>query len=154
MQKAVVFAIVAPALYALANVLMEYKFSKFNNLTILIVCYSVVITLAIVMRALTKTADTSYDFPTGDALWLMLLLGVVFFAADYFFVGAYTNGGDLLTITILTILFPVFASIFKFTGSFFIRDMTFTPPNLWQIGGYLLAAIAVIMVVKGNPTPP
>jgi len=151
MQKALVYAILAPIMYALGNVLLEHKFSKFNNLTILVAYGSVIVALAVIARFLTMNTDLSYNFPVGSDLWFLLALGVIFFAGDFFFIGAYTNGGDLVTITILMILFPVFASLFKFTGSFVIQEMVYAPPNLWQISGYVLAAVAVLLIVKGNP---
>lgn len=152
MQKAVVFAILAPILYASGNVLLEHKFSKYNNLTLMIAYGAIITVSAITMRALTKDGNASYDFPVGNELWLLVVLGLIFFAADYFFIGAYTNDGDLLTITILMILLPVFASLFKFIGSFIINGMVYTQPNQLQLSGYILAAIAVLLVVKGSPT--
>lgn len=112
---------------------------------------TVIVTLAIITRTIVRGTDPAFNFPNGSELYLLLALGAIFFLADYFFIGAYTNGGDLLTITILTILFPVFASIFKFLGSLIISDMVSTPPNIMQISGYILAAIAVLLVVKGSP---
>jgi drug/metabolite transporter (DMT)-like permease len=151
MQKAVLYAMLAPILYALANVILEYKFSKFNNLSLMVIYGTVIVTLAIITRTIVRGTDPAFNFPNGSELYLLLALGAIFFLADYFFIGAYTNGGDLLTITILTILFPVFASIFKFLGSLIISDMVSTPPNIMQISGYILAAIAVLLVVKGSP---
>ena len=151
-SKALVFAILAPVLYALANVILEHKYAKYNNLTVLIVVYATVFVLAVAVRQVVKTTGPSFDFPSGNELLFCILgLSVVFFFADYFFIGAYTNGGDILTITILTLLFPVFASLFKFIGSKFIDGMTYTQPNPYQMGGYALAIIAVLLVVKGSP---
>lgn len=151
MQKAVVFAVLAPILYAVANVLLEHKFAKYNNLTLIIVYGTVCAVSAVVIRAMVKDGSPSFNFPTGSEFVLLLALGLIIFFADYFFVGAYTNGGDLLTITVLMMLFPVFASLFKFAGSFVIREMVYAPPNAMQIGGYILAAFAVWLVVKGSP---
>ncbi len=150
MQKATVFAILAPILYALGNVLLEHKFSKYNNLTLMIVYGTVITVSAIIVRVLIKNESFSYNFPVGNELWLLVALGFIFFAAAYFFIGAYTNGGKLLTITILMILLPVFASLFKFTSSFVIHGMVYTQPNHLQLSGYILAAIAVLLVVKGS----
>lgn len=154
MTKALVFAVLAPVFYALGNVVLEHKFSKYNNLTIMIATYSFIIALAIIVRHAVKTGDPSFNFPAGNELWLGVAgLALILFCADYFFIGAYTNGGDLATITFLTILFPVFASFFKFFGSKFIPGMVYVQPNYWLIAGYVLAAVAVLCIIKGAPAP-
>ncbi len=150
MSKGLIYAILAPIFYALANVILEHKFSKHNNLTLIIIYGTVILVLAVLLREATKTTDPSFEFPQGNTLLTLVGLGVIFFAADYFFIGAYTNGTDLLTITCLTVLFPVFASLFKFAGSYFIPEMNHVMPNAWQISGYVLAAIAALLVVQGN----
>ncbi len=142
-MKPVIFSVLAMLCYAISNVMLELKFSKYNNLT-LIVCYGSVIFLsALCMRQITITDDKSFNFPVGLDLLLVIVMGLVFSAADYFFVGAYTNGGNLLTITSITVMFPVFASLIKF---FITRSL----PNVWQTGGYALAVIAIIFVTIGS----
>lgn len=103
----------------------------------------VVFIMAFIMRAATKTTDAAYDFPVGGDLLMLMLMGVVFAIADYFFIGAYTNGGSLLVVTSIVTLFPVIASLIKFL-------LTRNIPNLWQISGYACAAVAVFLVAKGS----
>ena len=142
-MKPILYALFGTICYAMGNVLLEQKLSKYNNLT-LIVCFSFITCgLALIMRQFTKNDDPSYSFPVGLGLVFMLVLGVIYFGGDYFFIGAYTNGGNLFTIVSITLLFPVFASIFKLA-------FTKNTPNLWHIGGYLLATLAVLMVTRGN----
>ena len=142
-MKPVLFALVATACYAVCNVMLELKFSKINNLTLMILYASVIWVAAVAVRQLVKTDDPAFSFPTGATLVLAIVLGLIFTVADYFYVGAYTNGGDLLTITSVTLLIPVLASLIKL-------GLTKQMPNLWQVGGYLLAAGAVALVVKGS----
>ncbi len=142
-MKSVWFSLFAVAFYAAANVLLEQKLSKYNNLTI-IVCYAAVITgCAFLLRQTTKTSDPSYAFPSGSDLGLVLFLGLLFVAADYFYIGAYTTGGNLLTITSIMIMFPVLASVIKFLWVGAV-------PNRYHVLGYVVAAIAVILIAKGN----
>ncbi len=145
MSKPVIFSILAMACYSIANVLLEQKFTKYNNLTVICVYTLVVLSLAVVGRALTKTSDPSFDFPVGMNLALLIALGFIIAAADYLYIGAYTNGGDLLTVTSIIALFPVFSSLIKFV-------LTRGIPNVWQVSGYLLAFGAVILVAKGSTT--
>jgi drug/metabolite transporter (DMT)-like permease len=144
-MKPILFTLVATACYAVCNVLLELKFSKLNALTLMIVYASVIWISAVGMRQLVRTDDPSFNFPTGTLLLLALVLGLIYTTGDYFFVSAYNKGGDVVTITCITVLIPVVASVLKFS-------ITKQLPNQWQVSGYLLAAAAVILVTKGSMT--
>jgi len=143
MSKPVAFSLLAMACYAVASVLFEHKFSKFNNLTLMCVYVVPILIVGIVGRTLTKTSDPSFDFPVGIDLILLIAVGFVLGMADYFYTGAFTNGGELLTITSIIVMFPAFSSLIKFVLT---RDV----PNAWQISGYILAVGAMILVAKGS----
>jgi hypothetical protein len=129
--------------YAIANVLLDLKLSRFNNLT-LMVCYAfIVFSVALVGRQVVGMTGTSVAFPTGEAFVAVVFLGLAFAVADYFYVGAYTNGGNILLVTTITVMFPVVASLIKF-------GLTRTLPNGWHIGGYIAAVGAILLVMKGN----
>ncbi len=51
----------------------------------------------------------------------------------------------MVTITCITVLILVLASLIKF-------GITKDLPNLWQVSGYVLAAGAVVLVTKGSMT--
>ncbi len=142
-MKPIIFAILAVIGYAAGNVIMEERLTKYNNLTIIMGYIPVVFIAAFIMRAATKTSEASYDFPVGSDLVMLMLMGAVFAVADYFFIGAYTNGGSLLVVTSIVTLFPVIASLIKFVLT---RDI----PNVWQLSGYACAAVAVFLVAKGS----
>src|SRR5215468_10267876 len=144
-MKPILFTLIATACYAVCNVLLEVKFSKLNPLTLMIVYASVIWISAFGMRQLVKTSDPSFSFPAGTLLLLAIGLGLIYAAGDYFFVSAYTNGGDVVTITCITVLIPVVASLIKF-------GITKHLPNSWQVCGYVLAAGAVVLVAKGSLT--
>jgi drug/metabolite transporter (DMT)-like permease len=144
-MKPVVFSLAATACYALCAVMIELKFSKINNLTLMIVYASVISVAALATRQLVKTDDPSFGFPTGTTLALAIVLGLIFTVADYCYIGAYNSGGKLATITSITLLVPVFASLIKF-------GLTQQVPNLWQVSGYVLAACGVALVAKGGMT--
>ena len=142
-MKPILFTLVATGCYAVCNVLLELKFSKLNPLTLMIMYASVIWISAVGMRQLVKTEDPSFNFPGGTMLVLAIVLGLIYAAGDYFFVGAYNSGGDVVTITCITILIPVVASVIKF-------GITKQFPNWWQVSGYALAALGVVLVAKGS----
>jgi drug/metabolite transporter (DMT)-like permease len=113
-MKTVTFSVIAMLLYALTNVLIEQKLSKLNNLTLIVSYTSVILILALIARQIVKTDDVSFNFPTGNLLLIALGVGILFTLADYLFIGAYTNGGNILTVTSIIALFPAVASLFKF----------------------------------------
>ena len=143
MSKPVVFALLGVALYAVMSMVLEQRLARYHSLTLICVYTPVILAAAVLARYVMKGSGPSFDFPVGWDLAIVLALGIVLAAADYFYVGAYTNGGDLFTITCIAILLPVFASALKFAWT-----MTF--PNLWQVGGYVLAAGAVLLIAKGS----
>ena len=142
-MKPVLFSLIALFCTAPGNVIIQLRFSKYHSLT-LMTCYISVI-LAITLGALrtTKTSDPSFCFPRGADLFAVVILGVIFFAADYFFVGAYTHGGTLFLVTSIIVLFPITASLIKYC---FTRDY----PNGYQLCGYLFGIIGVILVICGD----
>lgn len=144
-MKPILFTLVATGCYSVCNVLLELKFSKLNPLTLMIMYASVIWVSAFGMRQFAKTDDPSFNFPGGTLLVLAIVLGLIYTAGDYFFVSAYAKGGDVVTITCITILIPVVASLMKF-------GITKQLPNLWQVSGYALAALGVILVAKGSMT--
>jgi drug/metabolite transporter (DMT)-like permease len=146
-MKPILFTLVATGCYAVCNVLLELKFSKLNPLTVMILYASVIWISAVSMRQLVKTNDPSFSFPTGTMLLLALVLGLIYTVGDWFFVSAYNKGGDLVTITCITVLIPVVASLLKF-------GITKSLPNLWQVSGYVLAAGAIVLVAKGSVVKP
>src|SRR5436190_24185161 len=103
-MKPILFTLVATACYSVCNVLLELKFSKLNALTLMIVYASVIWISAFGMRQLVKTTDPSFSFPTGTLLLLAIGLGLIYTVGDYFFISAYTIGGDVVTIASITVL--------------------------------------------------
>ena len=142
-MKPILFTLIATGCYSVCNVLLELKFSKLNPLTLMIMYASVIWVSAFSVRQVVKTDDPSFNFPGGTMLVLAVVLGLIYATGDYFFVSAYAKGGDVITITCITILIPVIASLMKFS-------ITKQLPNTWQVSGYVLAAVGVILVAKGS----
>jgi drug/metabolite transporter (DMT)-like permease len=141
-MKSILFVVVAMMLYALSNVLLEQKFSKYNTFTLMVCYVSVILVVAVIGRQTTLSGDESFNFPQGAEFALVILLGLIMATADYLYVAAYASGGDLMTISSIVVMFPVFASIVKFA-------MTRELPNAYQIVGYTFAVVAVLCVSKG-----
>jgi len=142
-MKIVLFAAMAVFLYALQNVLLEQKLANFNTAPILVYVYTAAFPLALVRFGYLKATGQSIRVPSGMALAIALLAGVMLFFADLLYVGAYTSGGNLMTITTIVVLFPAFASLIRY---FWVGGL----PNRYQAAGYILAALAVLLVAKGN----
>jgi hypothetical protein len=74
---------------------------------------------------------------------IVIAVGVLFFVADLFYVGAFTSGGNLLAITTLVVLFPAIAQLIKFA---WVGGRL----NYYHLVGYILAAVAIILIGKGS----
>lgn len=146
-MRIVIYSLWAMVFYAAGNVVLEVKLAKYNSLTLMAVYGAIISVSALVMRQVTKTDEPVYHFPVGKDLWILIALGLIFTLADYFFISAYTNGGKVLTITSITLMFPVLASLMKMGHQQVM-------PNRYQVIGYLLAVAAVLFVTKGSPAHP
>ena len=129
-----------------ANALLKQELSKFHSLTIIISYCTVGLVLSVIFRQVLQanSQEVNLSFLDDKLEWgYLLLLGVVLFLGNYFYTSAYTSGGNVIIICSLLILTPVFAVIFN---TLWVREM----PNLYQILGFIFAAIAVFLVAKGN----
>ncbi len=144
------YVISADFLYGLLNVIFHGKFSAVHALTLMSIYMPIASVIVIVTRWFVRGTDPSFDYPSGNALLLLLCIGPIFVAADYCFIAAYNKGGDLKDVTTLALLTPVFASLIGLGASLLFAKMTFTMPNWWQLGGYALAAASVWCIVMGR----
>jgi len=142
-MKPVLFACLAVLLYSSQNVILEQKLAKYHTVTILVYFYIVMLPVTLGWIAGLKITKQPFVAPSGIAILIALGVGLVYFFADFFFVGAYTSGGSVFSVTTIVIMLPVFASVIKY---FWVGGL----PNLYQIAGYILAFFAVFLVTKGS----
>jgi drug/metabolite transporter (DMT)-like permease len=145
-MKPIIMAIVALFLYAFQNVFLEQKLAKFSVFVILSYSYLIMLIISssawfLSVSVIDKTKQNLT--PVGWEAGAIFFLGVIFFVADSCYIGAYTNGGNVYTVTSIVIMFPIFASLIKL---FWVGGL----PNRWQVAGYILAVIATLMVIKGD----
>jgi drug/metabolite transporter (DMT)-like permease len=132
-------------LYAVQNVALELSLAEENTFKLLAIMY--VIMLPMATASWWYTSDTEgFRFMLDDTskLGLIVIIGIVYFFADTSFVSAYTVAeGNVLTITTIVIMFPLFATLIKygFTGAL---------PNIYQFAGYALGALAVWLMSYGD----
>ena len=141
--RPVLYAFVAMCLYALQNVLLEVRLSKYSTLGLLVYWYFTLAPLALVGIGYLYLTGRNLALPSRLDVPIVISVGVLFFVADLFYVGAYTSGGNLLAITTLVVLFPAIAQLIKFAwvgGTM----------NYYHLVGYILAAIAIILIGKGS----
>lgn len=145
--KPVVYAFLAMWLYAFSNVVIEVKLAKYTTMALLLYWYFTLAPLAVAGIGYMYLSGQKIVMPSGSDAGMAIAAAVVFFFADYFYIGAYTSGGSLLAVTTLVVLFPAIAQLIKFAwvgGS----------PNYYHLAGYLLAAIAVVLISKGSAVTP
>lgn len=141
-MKVILFSLLGIFLYALAGVLVEVKLKNVNTLTLMAMYPVIIFAAAVIMRQVTYRPDAGYDFPVGAMFGWVMVLGVIYAGADFFYVGAYTAGGDVRTITAVVVVAPVFASVIKY---YWLGSV----PNRWQLLSFVAAAITVALANKG-----
>ena len=144
-SRPVIYAFLAMWLYAFSNVVIKVKLAKYTTMALLLYWYFTLAPLAVTGIGYMYFSGQKIIVPTGVDAKLAILAAVVFFFADYFYIGAYTAGGSLLVVTTLVVLFPVIAQLIKY---FWIGGNM----NYYHLAGYILAALAVILIGKGSAT--
>jgi len=142
-SRPVLYAFAAVCLYALQNVLLEVKLSKYSTMGLLVYWYFTLAPLAVAGLGYLYLTGQNLTLPSRADAPIVIAVGALFFVADLFYVGAYTSGGSLLAITTLVVLFPAIAQLIKFT---WVGGRI----NYYHLVGYILAALAVILIGKGS----
>ena len=142
-SRPVLYAFVAMCLYALQNVLLEVRLSKYSTMGLLVYWYFTLAPLAVAGIGYLYLTGQNLTLPSRLDVPIVIAVGALFFVADLFYVGAYTNGGNLLAITTLVVLFPAIAQLIKFV---WVGGRL----NYYHLAGYILAAVAIILIGKGS----
>ena len=143
LNRPVLYAFIAMCLYATQNVLLEVRLSKYSTMGLLVYWYFTLAPLAVAGIGYLYLTGQNLNLPTRPDMPIVVAVGALFFVADIFYVGAYTSGGNLLAITTLVVLFPAIAQLIKFAW-------VGGKMNYYHLIGYLLAAIAIVLIGKGS----
>jgi hypothetical protein len=143
LRRPLLYAFAAVWLYALQNVLLEVKLSKYSTMGLLVYWYFTLAPLALAGLGYLYLTRQTLVLPSRADAPLVIAVGALFFVADLLYVGAYTSGGKLLAITTLVVLFPAIAQLIKFL---WIGGRM----NYYHVAGYILAALAVILIGRGS----
>lgn len=144
-MKPLLFAISAMVFYAVANVTYSIYFSKVNNLVVLATWYVVMLPLTLLGLGIFKISGQEIVLPTRGQIFGIILVGIIMFAADAAFTGAYLSGGSLISIASIVVIFPALAAAIKYY-------VDGNAPNKYQLASYLLIVVAVLLAIKGSTT--
>lgn len=146
-MRGAIYATIAVVLFSFLNVALEQKLSKYNAAALMLCFYVVMVPLAFARVGFVRITDGSVAFPTGVLLAFVFLFGAVYFVADFSYISAFTSAGaDVMTVTTILMMTPVFSSLVKYvyTGGGL--------PNVSQVIGYLLTIAAIYFVGRGSAT--
>lgn len=146
----VLYVLAADVCYGLLHVILGNKLNEIKTLTLMSVYVPVVLGSVLLARSLTKTSDPSFDFPQGNLLVIAMMIGIIVFAAEYCYVGAYNHSADPSIVAALALLTPIFTALFGWAASKLFAGFVFTPPNMTLVVGYVFSAVGVWLVVKGS----
>ena len=138
----ILLALAGMTIYAVTGVIIEQRLEKFSTVALALLFVLPMLPISLLWLWIQKSHG-GITFPKGAALALTLVLGVVYFFADYFYLGAFTSGGNALTISTIAITAPVLTALIR---HFWVGGW----PNGWQITGYVFAACAVLLLAKGT----
>lgn len=143
-MKPILLALAGMTIYAATGVAIERWLGKASTMALVLLFAAPMVAIASVVL-LVQRGHGPVSFPRGGLLWLTILLGVLYFFADYFYLGAFTSGGNALVISTIAIMAPVLTAIAR---HFLVGGW----PNGYQMAGYVMAAGAVLLLAKGGAT--
>ena len=141
-MRPILLAIAGMTIYALTGLFIEQKLGKYSIAAVVLLFVAPMVVVSAIWLAVQRQYGP-VSFPRGGLLWLTLLVGVLYFVADYFYIGAFKAGGSAVVISTIAILAPVITAM----GSHALGGAW---PNGWQIAGYVMAASAVVLLAKGG----
>lgn len=142
-MKPVVYVGLAVLLYAATNLVLEQKLSKFHSSIILLYAYPVMLIMTVMWCGRLKMCDPQTKLPTSTLIPVLAGTAIAWFFADFFFIGAYHKGANMITVTTIFSLLPVFGAFLKYVW-------TRETPTIYHVIGWLMASAAVILVTKGE----
>lgn len=142
-MRSVIYALVGIVMYAITNTIIDVRLKQYSTVGLLISWYIVLLPLTLGLYLYQRFAGKPTTLPSGNDVWFLLAVGVVFFVADFFYIGAFTAGGNAVTITILAVLLPVIVALIKF---FWIKET----PTLYHLAAFVCALLAVAFIAVGT----
>lgn len=146
-MKSFIYALIGIILYAVQNTIIDVRLSKYSTVNLLVGWYVVLLPLAVGLYFYQKFFGTPAEMPAGSDLSLLVAVAVMFFIADFFYIGSFTAGGNVVTITILLVLMPVIGSLMKFV---WVREV----PTSYHFAAFFFAFLAVVFIAVGNSKKP
>jgi len=94
-----------------------------------------------------KTTNESIELPGREVAILLFVAAALWFFADFCYIGAFSNNGNITTITTVATLLPVFATLLKFCWT---REL----PSMDHILSYICVVGAIYFLVRGDSSSP
>jgi len=125
------------------NLVFEQKLNKLHQAIIIANVCPIIFLIAIVWVQVVSSVGGDVQRPPTTLYPILIGTAFLWFFADFCFVGAYTSGGNMMTVTTIFLLFPVVGAIMKYV---YTRDM----PTIYHMVGWVVAVVAVLLVTKGE----
>ncbi|MEI7777358.1 MAG: EamA family transporter [bacterium] len=146
-MKSIIFALIGITLYAVQNAIIDVKLKQYSAVSLLVGFYLVLLPLGVCLLLYQKSTGQPMAMPSGSSFKILVAVAVMFFVADFFYVGAYTSGGNVVVVTILFVLMPVLGALIKFL---WVKEV----PTPYHFVGFVCAALAIFFIAIGNSKKP
>ena len=145
-MRSALFAIIGVFGYVIMNVIIEQRLKQASPLATSLLMLACGIAFVLPAALAQWYFYPKFVLPPLTDIRLLVVLGVAFAFADYFFLKAYNSGGSLIMISTMVALFPFFASLLNVAVG---GDV----PSTRQLLGWIVAVIAIILVSEQKPAP-
>jgi drug/metabolite transporter (DMT)-like permease len=125
--------------YGIANLILERKLSQYSVPSLMVLWEPIMFVCAVVLWMYYRYTDQPLIGPEfGWPFIILTIMAVAYFIADLSYVSAYTNGGNLFTITSVFLSFPLVAGAMKM-----VVDQQY--PTRMQVLAYIFVSVGVLM---------
>jgi drug/metabolite transporter (DMT)-like permease len=147
--KSIVYALIGIVCYAITNTIIDVRLKQYSTISLLVGWYIVLFPLTLGLYLYQRSMGAPTRLPSGNDLSFLVLVAMIYFIADYFYIGAFTVGGtsNVVTITILLVLMPVIAALIKFV---WVKES----PTPYHFAAFACALLAVLFVAMGDLKKP
>jgi drug/metabolite transporter (DMT)-like permease len=146
-MKSIIYALIGIILYAVQNTIIDVRLKQYSTVSLLVGMYIILLPLGVGLFLYQKYMGQAMITPSGNDFKIVAFVAAMFFIGDFFYVGAYTSGGNVVTITILLVLMPVIGGLMKF---WWLKES----PTPYHFVAFVCAALAIVFIALGDSKKP
>ncbi len=135
-------AIISTFLYATQGTLLDLKLRMYTPSAVVLLLYAGMAPTAMIHLLCLRLSNQQISSPPGTLLPMILLIGVAYYGADFFFVKALSLNTGIVVVGSVLLLVPVISAVMK-------GIIAHKWPNTWIVVGFLGIVLSIVAMQRG-----